>query len=268
MRSAVKKSSQLWFGLLLCTLGLVTDAQEWSIGFGATASPEFPGAERWRVLPAPTFRLEYQGLSVQTRGPGVVFDLVPSSRLSLGPLVRYSGGRDDDFLRGELEPLQSIPASVEAGLSLGTGVPLFLISDQLKGVLTLGLDWQTSLPGGYDGQSVSASVGYVLPVTDRWTVISALGAVYQSERYAQQWFSVTPEQADDSALSPFEAGAGWNDGQLSLIQSYRFNDAWSMALVSVYSRYLADAASSPVTQLSESRDRFLLAWGVSYQSRW
>lgn len=257
-----------WWLLLLCLSPWAAGSGTWSIGLGTTLSPQYPGAEQWRVLPAPTFSLSYEGLSVQTRGPGLLFDLVPSQRFSAGPLVRYSGGRGDEFLKGELSELDRIPASVEAGLSLSTGAPLFLISDRLAGIATLGLEWVASLSGGYSGSTLTLSGGYIWPVTDQWTLISSLGVAYQDDDYAEQWFSISEVEANNSSISAFSATGGWNDRQASLVASYRFNENWSTALVGVNSRYLGDAATSPVTRLSGSRDRYLFAWGVSYQSRW
>ncbi|MCH8532846.1 MAG: MipA/OmpV family protein [Saccharospirillum sp.] len=268
MHSSTSSRASFCYLLLSSLLSSPVAAVEWSIGAGATVSPAYPGAEQWRVLPAPTFSLSYEGLSVQTRGPGLVFDLVPSQRFSAGPLIRYSGGRDDDFLRGDLDALARIPASAEAGLSLSSGVPLFLISDRLVGIATLGLDWVASLPGGYDGYTLTLGGGYILPMTDSWTLIGSLGVTYQDADYADQWFSVSDVEASSGPLEAFSAREGWNDRQISLVASYRFDEAWSMALVGVNSRYQADAARSPVTRLSDSLDRYLIAFGLSYRSNW
>lgn len=268
MHSSVGRGASFWLLPLFSLLSSPVPAVEWSIGLGTTVSPAYPGAEQWRVLPAPTFSLSYNGLSVQTRGPGVVFDLVPSQRLSAGPIFRYSGGRGDDFLQDDLEDLPEIPASVESGVSMSSGLPLFLLSDRFVGIATFGVDWVASFPGGYDGSTLTLSSGYIVPFNDHWTFIGSVGLGYQSADYADQWFSVSELEANNSGLDAFSAREGWNDRQLSLIASYRFNDTWSMALVGVNSRYLADAARSPITRLSDSRDRYLVAWGVSYQSEW
>lgn len=232
-------------------------ATELSVGLGAAAMPP-AGDDDWRVFPAPSFRFQSAGYSVSTQGPGIGSDLVPSRLVSFGPFARYSGGRDED-------DLPDIPASAEVGLSLGSGIPWRVIGVPVPGILTAGTDVSTTWPGGHESPAGQVSLGWVLPATERWTLISNLGLSYFGERYAERFFSLNEAEASRAGVSAFDAEPGWQDLSLGVVSVFEIRPRWSTVVVVSRSRYLGDAADSPVTDLLDNRDRTALVLGFSYQ---
>jgi len=254
---------------LVCTgltvVGRPASAVELSVGLGVAASPEAPGREEWSALPAPSFQLDINGYRLQTRGPGLSADLVPSDRLSLGPVVRYSGGRSDDDLGEQGEGLPTVPASVETGLSIGSGIPWRVVGVPLPGVALAQVDVFTTLPGGHESPYATVSAGWVASVTDRWSVVGTLGASYYSSDYSDRFFSLDEAAAQTTGLEAYDADSGWQDLSLTLVSNLQWTSRWSLFALASVSRYQGDAARSAITRQLEARDRFLGVLGVSYQ---
>lgn len=245
-----------WCSLWLAVAGSV-QAADLSVGLGVALLPPV-GDDDWRVFPAPSFRYEAQGYSVSSQGPGIGSDLVPSPLLSLGPLVRYSGGRDE-------AQVPDIPASAEIGLAAGTGIPWEVIGVPLPGIATLGGDIVTTWPGGHESPYGKLSLGWVWPATDKLTLISNATASYFGDAYADRFFSLDSSQASAAGVDAFDAEAGWQDLSFSLVTAYRFKPRWSAVTVLSHSHYIGDAADSPVTELLDNRDRQALVFSISYQ---
>lgn len=246
----------LWCSLMLLVFSNV-NAADLSVGLGVALLPPV-GDEDWRVFPAPSFRYQANGYSVASQGPGIGSDLVPSRLLNLGPLVRYSGGRDEPNL-------PDIPASAEIGLAAGSGIPWKVIGVPLPGVLTAGGDIVSTWPGGHESPKGKLSLGWVLPTTDQLTLISSVGVSYFGDDYADRFFSLNASEASRAGVDAFDADAGWQDLSLSLVTVYRFKPRWSAVTVLSHSRYIGDAADSPVTELLDNRDRQALVFSLSYQ---
>lgn len=256
VRSALVKSC--FHLVVLWLLASLAAATELSVGFGAAVLPPLADEADWRVFPAPSFRYQSGGYSVYSQGPGIGSDLVPSRALSLGPLIRYSGGRDHP-------QLADIPASAELGLAVGSGIPWRVVGVPLAGILTAGAEAITTWPGGHESPYVAVKLGWVWPTTERLTLISNMAVSYFGADYAERFFSLDAATASAAGVSAFDADAGWQDLSLGLVTVYRFKPRWSAVTVFSHSRYIGAAADSPVTALLDNRDRQVLVFGVSYQ---
>jgi outer membrane scaffolding protein for murein synthesis (MipA/OmpV family) len=236
---------------------------EFSLGIGIAANEQAFG-QGWRALPAPSFSLKYEGFSLRTRGPGLAADLVPSRALSLGPLVRYAGGRSSDELPAAYAGQADIPASAEVGLSLGSGIPWRVMGVPLPGILTAGVDLVTTLPGGHETATLAPSLGWVNPVTDRMTLIGSLGSQWGTEANMSTFFGVSADPGTN--VQAYQPKSGLRELSLSLIAAYQHTDRWSTIWLISASRYQGDAARSPLVQETDSLHRFFAVWGLSY--RW
>lgn len=232
-----------------------------SLGLGVTASEQAFG-QGWRALPAPSFSVEYEGYRLATRGPGLAADLVPSQLLDLGPLVRYSGGRESLELPEQYWQQPDIPASAEVGISIGSGVPWQVIGVPLPGVLTASADLITSLPGGHETSVFAPSLGWVGSVTPRLTLIGSLGSQWGTDAHMDTFFGV--EATPETGVAAYRASAGLKDLNLSLIASYQHTERWSTIWLTSISQYQGDAARSPLVRDTGALDRVFLVWGVSY----
>lgn len=232
-----------------------------SLGLGVTASEQAFG-QGWRALPAPSFSVDYEGYRLATRGPGLVADLVPSQRLNLGPLVRYSGDRNSRDLPEPYWHQPDIPASVEVGLSTGSGIPWQVIGMPLPGVLTVSADLVTTLPGGHETETFAPSLGWVSAITPRLTLIGALGSQWGTRAHMETFFGV--EATPDTDVDGYQPGAGLKDLSLSLIASYQHTERWSTIWLGSLSQYQGAAARSPLVRDTGVLNRVFLVWGVSY----
>ncbi|WP_028669595.1 MipA/OmpV family protein [Saccharospirillum impatiens] len=249
--------------VLVCTgvTGKGLADNKFSLGLGVTASEQSLG-QGWRALPAPSFSIEYEGYRLATRGPGLAADLVPSRALTLGPLVRYSGGRESRELPGSYRQQPDIPASAEVGLSIGSGVPWQVIGVPLPGVFTLSADLVTTFPGGHETGVFAPSVGWVSSVTPQLTLIGALGSQWGTEAHMGTFFGV--QATPDTGVSAYQPAAGLKDLSLSLIASYQHTQRWSTIWLASVSQYQGDAARSPLVRDTGALNRVFLVWGVSY----
>lgn len=234
---------------------------EFSLGLGVTAGEQSFG-QGWRALPAPSFSVEYEGYRLATRGPGLAADLVPSQYLNLGPLVRYSGDRDSQELPAQYRQQPDIPASVEVGLSIGSGIPWQVIGVPLPGVLTVSADLITTLPGGHETETFASSLGWVSSVTPRLTLIGSLASQWGTNDHMATFFGV--RATPDTGVDAYDGGVGLKDLSLSLIASYQHTERWSTIWLTSVSQYQGDAARSPLVRDTEALNRVFLVWGVSY----
>lgn len=259
----MSKAAQPCFVLALMGFAVCSQANnEISLGVGFAALDQGLG-QGWRALPAPSLSIKYQGFSLATRGPGLAADLVPSQALSLGPLVRYSGGRSSRDLPSDYQTTQpDIPASAEIGLTFGSGIPWRVIGVPLPGILTVGADLVTTLPGGHETEVFAPSLGWVSSVTPRLTLIGSLGSQWGTKDNINTFFGVAGDP--ETGVEAYQPGAGLKDLSLSFITSYKHTARWSsFGLVSV-SRYQGDAARSPLVTETDSLNRLFLVLGVSY----
>jgi len=231
------------------------------LGAGVAATQQAYTGD-WAVLPAPSIAINYRGFSLRTRGPGLVADLVPSRLLSLGPFVQYSGGRTRDELPAEYNGQGDIPASVEVGLSIGSGIPLRVIGVPVPGILTAGFDLANTLPGGHETTSVGSSLGWVNPVTQQLTLIGSLGTKWGSEANMSTFFGVSGDVGQD--ITAYEPEAGLKDLSLTFIAAYQHTERLSTTWLVSGSRYQGDAARSPLVDEMAAPDRFFVLWGISY----
>ncbi|WP_157954223.1 MipA/OmpV family protein [Saccharospirillum mangrovi] len=243
--------------VLLLSFVWSSQAAELSVGLGAAALPP-TGDDNWRVFPAPSFRYENNGYSVASAGLGIGTDLVPNRLISLGPLMRYNGGRDE-------AEVPDIPASAEVGLAGGSGIPWKVIGVPLPGILTVGGDIATSMPGGHESMYGTMKFGWVLPTTDQLTFIGNLGFSYFSDDYSERFFSLNASDASAAGVEAFDADGGWQEMSVGLVTAYRIKPRWSTILVLSRSHYIGDAADSPVTDLLDDQSRYVAVVGVNYQ---
>lgn len=250
--------------VVLGGIGFIGESQAdntFSLGLGVTASEQAFG-QGWRALPAPSFSVEYEGYRLATRGPGLAADLVPSQLLSLGPLVRYSGGRESRDLPEQYRQQPDIPASAEVGISIGSGIPWQVIGVPLPGVLTASADLVTGLPGGHETGVFAPSLGWVSSVTPRLTLIGSLGSQWGTDAHMDTFFGV--EATPETGVGAYRARAGLKDLSLSLIASYQHTERWSSIWLTSISQYQGDAARSLLVRDTGALNRVFLVWGISY----
>ncbi len=239
------------------------------IGAGVGLLPVYEGADEIGINAQPLGDIRYPGLFF-LKGASVnpndglasagltVLNLTYAkgsgdiARLSLGPLVRYRGGRDEDD-SDALTGMGDIDGSLEIGGFIEA---------------TVG-PWSSEISiaqgGVSDGLLITLGTKYTVPVSDRLTVSAGLSASWADTDYTQTYFGVSSLQASRSGLAPFDSGGGIKDVGFQIGASYALWGNWALDGQAGYQRLMGDAADSPLVDQEGSADQFLALLGLTYR---
>ena len=176
-------------------------------------------------------------------------------RLSLGPLARYSGGRDQED-NDALNGLGDIDGSVGAGG--------FLEASAGPWSADVTIVSQDAGDGG-DGILVAFGAQYTARVNDGFIVSTGISSSWADDDYMQGFYGVTSGQAAGSGLAPFDADSGLKDVGVQLGASYEMAENWLVSGQVGYQRLLNDAADSPLVDDAGSPHQFRALLGVAYR---
>src|SRR5690606_24480899 len=154
------------------------------IGF----SPEYKGADSYDLSLVPLVRLRYRDM-LTLNGYTLRYNAVRSDALTIGGLIRYESGRDEDAnlaLNGR--------GDVSDTLSLGPFIQYSI------GPARLFADMRHSLGAG-QGTRVDFGARMGIHQQGRWSAMTALTSTWVSGKHARTFFGVTPQQ---SAASPYD----------------------------------------------------------------
>lgn len=231
------------------------------IGIGAGVVPDYEGSDDYTARPVPIIDARYAQLLV--RGASIRLALLElnyaknsrsGTRVLMGPLVRYRGGRDEDE-NDALEGLGDVDASVEAGGFIQGNV----------GPWGFDVAVAQDVSDSHEGLLAKFGVKYIMPVNSRLMIAAGPSASWASDDYMQTFFAVSDRQAASSGLAPFDAGAGFKDVGIQAQLSYGFLENWMIEAQAGYSRLLGDAADSPIVSDEGSENQARLMLGISYR---
>lgn len=242
---------------LIAALGLsagTAHADGARIGVGAATLTQYPGAEDYRVIAAPSFAFDLGPVEVQSRGPGVQFDVLSRRGFDAGPILRWDGGRDPSKI--DNAAVSALP-KVDGTLMLGGFVELgFPVADNtfvgprievLKGVT-----------GGHDGLLVEASLG-LTRISGDWVTGARASVSYADDALMDSAFFVGA--ASPSGLAAYDPSGGIRDVGLSIFANYSLNKQWSVTGVAGVSQLVGAAADSPIVS---SETQGFVSIGLSY----
>jgi outer membrane protein len=222
----------------------------WHMTRGAALiiGPVYEGSETQATNLFPSISFSYRDtFTISPRG--AEYKLRPADGVTVTPRLGYGGGRDsiqdgtfftlaggeDDHLRGT--------GSIDGAVQLGLGVEYDVLPMlQLRAGLTQAV-------GGHSGLRAEAGArlrGRVQPFGPPlfWSVGPSIS--FANQTYADTFFSITPEQAANSALSTFEASSGLVDHRLGGTLVIPTNETVSLIIDASYRQLTDDFADSPV----------------------
>ncbi len=176
-------------------------------------------------------------------------------RLSLGPLARYSGGRDQDD-NDALNGLGDIDGSVGAGG--------FFEANAGPWSADVTVVPQDAGDSG-DGILVAFGAKYTARLNDGFVVSTGISSSWGDDDYMQGFYGVTSGQAASSGLAQFDADSGLKDVGVQLGASYEMAENWLVSGQAGYQRLLNDAADSPLVDDRGSPHQFRALFGVAYR---
>ncbi|MCA8927065.1 MAG: MipA/OmpV family protein [Alphaproteobacteria bacterium] len=230
-----------------------------AIGIGA--APDYLGSDNYMAGGAPAGRVaigEHRYVSLEANYLSV--NLINDPHFQAGPSGLYRFGRDnvDDRL---VDKLPDIDNTVELGAFVGYE---WWDEDDSRNRWRIGADFLHDVGGVHNGFVVSASLR-------KWFAIGSTGALgiglatsYGSDDYTDKYFSVTSRGAAASGLHMFQADGGMRDARLTALYVQPISQSWIVGAGAMYSRFLGDAADSPVVDDRGDANQFIFGVGAGY----
>ena len=224
--------------------------RDWALSLGAIVgvAPEYEGSNDYEFKIGPNIAASWRNL-VFFKGKTLGVNLIREKNLKAGPILSWTGGRDEDD-NDKLEGLGDIDNSIEAGGFISYRMKPFRFS----------LEARHDVNSGHEGGLVELSGGTTLPFK-KPRVFIALGATWASDDYMKSFFSVTSKQSGASGLPTYKAEAGIKDINISMTAGYPITNRWRVGGKVEYKRLLGDAADSPIVV---DENQFLAGIGISY----
>lgn len=203
----------------------------YSIGFGVINTMYFTksSGSRWFALPYGDLR--YKTLFLSLRGAGA--DLPLGGGVILSPTFGYRGGRDDD---GSLKGMGVVDAEATYGASISLMRPR----------VVLGASFFRGFSSG--SATYGINVGFPFALGDNWTISPALSAQFGDRKYNQAYYGVSARQAARTRYDPYEPNGGLTGISTALAISYRITKKLSANLFIRHTRFVDQAAKSPLTK--------------------
>jgi outer membrane scaffolding protein for murein synthesis (MipA/OmpV family) len=213
-----------------------------NVGVGAAMRPTFPGSDRYRITPVPLVIIRWRDtISLGANGLSIYWH---HDNFRVGSGVSYDGGRLDHETSGlfdsgdnRLTGLGDIGASVgiRAFISYKVG-PVYLDTSAIKYI-------------GPDNKGVLINLGASAPLmlTKRLVLRPHIRATWADNNYMSTYFGITAIQSSQSIFPQFSAGAGVEDINAGLSIVYLLNKHWFIGADASATRFLGDAARSPIT---------------------
>lgn len=230
-----------------------------SVGVGPVYRPDYFGSDDYEWQPDPEVYVKFRNF-VFLDNDGADIALFGFSGFSFGPSVRLVGDRDEDD-NVALTGLGDIDHTFEVGGFAATRfVDRFLFRFKIrKGVV-----------GGHDGLSVDAAGTALLFRVGRLSTSVSANATWIGDRYADTFFSVTPEQSLKSGLPVYDAKRGMRDIGGSFNAYINIGKRWSLNPYVSY-RYIFDEfAETPIIAQFGDQNQFITGFHVmrEFELKW
>ncbi len=239
-------------------------AQGWSgfVAAGTAVLPEYDGAEDYQVIPVAALQLNKGNYYIATRGLGFVANVIDSPHFNAGPIVRFRFGRDDDVDNARIAQLRALDDAVETGAFISAiQRNLWRPGDNLE----LSLSAAHDVAGGHGGLLADISASYFVPVRRDLRLGFSASLGYQSDDYAESYFTIDANNAARSGLQQYDADGGLNNASAGIQLIYAFDQRWGIFSMLQYSRLLADAADSPIVDQEGNANQLFGVVAVSYR---
>ena len=232
------------------------------VAAGAAVLPEYDGSEDFQAIPILQGQLNKGNYYVATRGLGLVANVVDSNRFNFGPIVNFRFGRDDDVDNAIIARMREIDDAIETGAfaSVITRDNL-MANDNLEFSIQLTQD----VGGGHGGVLGEIGASYFAPVRRDLRLGLNVGVDYQSDDYMEEYFSVDANNAARSGLRQYNAEGGFNSGSIGTMALYSINQQWGLMGIVQYTRWIGDAADSPIIDDEGTKNQVFGAVGVTYR---
>ena len=214
---------------------------EGTVGVAVVQGRQYLGSDQGRTLlfPVLDYRWSNGWFAGTTNGVGYVFDSAPN--VQYGLRITADLGRSEDRSQA-LRGLGDIRWRPEFGgfMNLYLSPEVFLTSS-----LRYGQGRQS------DGALLDLGAGYATQLAPRWRAAAGVAATLANGSYMQDYFGITPAQAQTSAYLPYRAAAGLRDVRANGSLTYFISPFWTVTAALSMDSMQGDARTSPLV-----RDRY------------
>lgn len=219
-------------------------ADPWSgfLAIGPGAVPEFDGSKDYELIPFIVADVNKGRFSLEFRGLTARLDVLDHDNWSVGPVVNFRGGRNDD-IDGPVGQLDELDAAVEAGGFVAYG---FGGDRTGRGRTTFDLSVLTDATSTHEGTLATFGVSHALVRTNTWFVDAGASVTWADDKFTDAYFGISAAEATRTGFAAYTAESGVRDAGVSLTGGYQFNPRWGVIGRVGYSRLLGDASDSPL----------------------
>jgi len=241
-----------------------------AVGVGMGYAPSYEGSDDYVLFPVPLVQGRLGGVGIDPRAGGVALDFIPDPPDRVGFNLGVAGKVRLNRTRSAHDPvvdtLGKLGTAIEVGPTLGLAFTHVLNSYDS---LTLSTDVLWDVAGAYKGMVVDPMIGYSTPLSRGILANLSLNAEYGDRKFADYYYSVTPQGSLVSGLPVFKARSGFNKVGARLLLGIDLdgdltNGGPAIFALGGYTRMLGDARLSPLTRIRGSPNQFLGAVGVGY----
>jgi len=249
---------------LIALFLLSSQAMANTIGVGIGVASEFPGSGDYEALPNGSFEIDTPVGILKNNQIGVQLDLIKSTSIDTGPIIRANFGRNDDISDSVVARLDEVDTSAELGWFVGSGVRLDSLGIQSDAIIIGRLNAVTDVGDGHGGTQIYGSAGLVLQLTDKFRIVPSVGFNYVDDNYSESFYSVSSAGAQASGLNEFSASAGLEFMQVALFALREIDSVWSVSGALAFNALQGDAEESPITQRGTA-DQVFAGFAVNYK---
>ncbi|GAB4181354.1 MAG: MipA/OmpV family protein [Wenzhouxiangellaceae bacterium] len=243
----------LFAGLLSLGDLLLPDRTQLTVGAGPRFGPDYLGSDDYEVAPDLALFVRF-GDKFILESDGASLDILGLSDIQFGPVVRYSGGRNDNANEA-LTGLGDISGSLDFGA---------FVKARVANRFTARLRYSHALIGGDNGGLLDLQFNTLLYNVEPLAVVLSLRGSVAEPRRARRFFGISEEQSLESGLPEFDPGTSLQDIRLTLGARWQFTPKWSVNAFTRYTRLTGDIVDSPIIKPLGSRNQFTIGAVLAY----
>lgn len=232
---------------------LIPAETDLSIGVGPVYEPDYFGSDDYEFNADPQVYVKFRNF-VLLDDDGADIALLGFSRFRVGPTLRIRGRRDQDenpALRG----LGDVGTTFEFGGFVAT-----TFADRFAAKAKI----RHGLKTGHRGTVIDGTLTALVFRTDAFSMSTAAQMTWVGNRFADAFFTVTPEQsiASGGVLAPFEADAGFRNVGASVTGYINIAKRWSINPYATYNYIFDGFADTPIIDQFGDRNQFQIGFHI------
>ncbi|MEE2691835.1 MAG: MipA/OmpV family protein [Pseudomonadota bacterium] len=222
-----------------------------SLGVGPIVRPDYFGSNDYELAADPQAYVKFRNF-LFLADDGADFALFGFSRFSFGPTIRLVRDREESD-NSALVGLGDVGRTFEFGGFAAT---------TLLNRYSIRFKVRHGLKTGHRGTIVDASTTALLFRYGRLSTSLTAQASWIGNRYADAYFTVTPEQSLASGLPEYDANAGFRDIGGSFNAYINIGKRWSLNPYFTYNYIFDNIADTPIIALEGDRNQYTAGFHI------